>query len=650
MTESYSGRGTGEGDGKTGDGFGGVERGAEGFEKGFREEGIEIEVVEKFLLDNSDLNLDEKEKTEFSDKISRLKIGEKGILGEIAEKNNELNKMAGSLVEIFDVSKTDKVKELNEIEAKMLSLRRKSEIVEIKAINTLLYLIRKAKGLAEENEKKAAEVAEGEVQMKQEAAAKIAGLAQWRRDEMQKKGNGEEETVQKTDEDEVGDKKVDESVKNEAENGKEATNKKEDMKIGEEGRKRLIELLQKRADSQPETTREILEKQADVFTDLEIIDGKFWLFSFRYGDKAMALVNSDEEPKVFRPRFFRISGSDHQFKAFAGYREGGKAVLKGDEESPNQHYVQSAKLDARIDMVLQNLPEADGDILAGIWMGRYIPAMAGKGEEGRNLEDFQFSEEQVELKNEEWKGAQELERFLFNLYQGFNSFIFSREAGKNQNYLEKVFEYEVFRRKADVIELKNLWGRIEERSKELKIGNLSQGDDEQKRYVRKLKEVGGLILKSLIEGKRAATIEESGFYPDFSLKPVRRYVKGDAEMKIRIEEFETTSPEGDCLRWAMAKDQKGRVYVDNIYDPRVGIDSYGTPKKKVNMGMLIYKPEDYVSQVWSIPEKYIKSLDGESLEDKWYLHSGDYVDISEFLGLMKPVQMYKEALKKRGER
>lgn len=126
---------------------------------------------------------------------------------------------------------------------------------------------------------------------------------------------------------------------------------------------------------------------------------------------------------------------------------------------------------------------------------------------------------------------------------------------------------------------------------------------------------------------------ESGFVPNFKQKAIDKYIKTDGKSKINIEVFKNKSPEGDVLCWEMATDDKGRVYVDNIYDPSVGIDSYGTVKKKANMGMLVYKPEDYIKQSLSIPEKYKKES------------GGVYVDISKLLEESIVIKKYKESKK-----
>jgi hypothetical protein len=87
----------------------------------------------------------------------------------------------------------------------------------------------------------------------------------------------------------------------------------------------------------------------------------------------------------------------------------------------------------------------------------------------------------------------------------------------------------------------------------------------------------------------------------------------------------------------MAYDDKGRVYIDNIYDPRVEIGDYGIPSEIVQMGHLVYKPEDYRQQTYAIPEKY--------LNDKT---SHKYIDISALWENIPVIKKFKEELKKRG--
>jgi hypothetical protein len=80
------------------------------------------------------------------------------------------------------------------------------------------------------------------------------------------------------------------------------------------------------------------------------------------------------------------------------------------------------------------------------------------------------------------------------------------------------------------------------------------------------------------------------------------------------------------------------VYIDNIYDPRVGMNDYGIPEKITQMGHLVYKPEDYESQVrLGVPEKYLGKRT-----------AGGYVDISALWEKIPVIKNFKEELKKRG--
>jgi hypothetical protein len=87
----------------------------------------------------------------------------------------------------------------------------------------------------------------------------------------------------------------------------------------------------------------------------------------------------------------------------------------------------------------------------------------------------------------------------------------------------------------------------------------------------------------------------------------------------------------------MAHDDKGRVYIDNIYDPRVGVSDYGTLDQITQMGHLVYKPEDYSKQAnFGFPREYLREA-----EDS-------YVDISALWENILIIKNYKEELIKRG--
>ena len=98
-----------------------------------------------------------------------------------------------------------------------------------------------------------------------------------------------------------------------------------------------------------------------------------------------------------------------------------------------------------------------------------------------------------------------------------------------------------------------------------------------------------------------------------------------------------SSPEGDELIFAMAYDDKGRVYIDNIYDPRVSISDYGIPSEIVQMGHLVYKPEDYRQQTYAIPEKYLNEKG-----------SHNYIDITALWDNIPVIKNFKQELVGRG--
>jgi hypothetical protein len=140
-------------------------------------------------------------------------------------------------------------------------------------------------------------------------------------------------------------------------------------------------------------------------------------------------------------------------------------------------------------------------------------------------------------------------------------------------------------------------------------------------------------------------LNKSGFIPNFKQEPINTYRKSgydniaEKETNLKIEEYDAKSTAGDLLRFAMAIDDEGKVWIDNIYDPREKVDSYGTPAKKINMGMLIYKPQDYANQVEAIPQKYKGASEQNAQKDA----GQTYVDIRPYLALSPVVRAYMEA-------
>lgn len=125
--------------------------------------------------------------------------------------------------------------------------------------------------------------------------------------------------------------------------------------------------------------------------------------------------------------------------------------------------------------------------------------------------------------------------------------------------------------------------------------------------------------------------------PDFKKKPTNSYNKGN----VKIEEYTVKNDSGDELVFAMAEDEQGRVYIDDIYDPRIGVTDYGTHKKICQMGHLVFKPEDYTTQTFGIPEKYKKPvLDKEG-------KSTEYTDINTFWENIPLIAEYKKVVSSR---
>ena len=385
---------------------------------------------------------------------------------------------------------------------------------------------------------------------------------------------------------------------------------------------------------QPKTTKDILTNYQELFISSKVIDNKIYFFTANYGNKVMALVNSDEEPNIFHPRFFRISGSDHQFKAYPGYRSDMQA-LKGKEDDKNHHYVQSAKLDSRVILTLQELPKKYDDKERRL-ISDYMPIMSNltKNTSGRNLEDFKFSEEQVQFKNESWQKIKDYQKYFLDVYGCLNYSPKKQNAKNFYTNLKSVSTFFEF----NVNKLSETMNSIPDKDDNWTMADiLSNKDPLVINFKNEISQVAQTFTEAIFNYEPFYNyMKKTGFIPDFNKKPTEKYIKTDGQNQIQIEMFVNNSPEGDILCWEMATDNEGRTYIDNIYDPTVGIDSYGTPKKKTNMGMLIYKPEDYEEQTFFVPEKYTQKR-----------KDSDYIDISLLIELLEPVKMYKEGLKYR---
>ena len=316
------------------------------------------------------------------------------------------------------------------------------------------------------------------------------------------------------------------------------------------------------------------------------IDGlNFKFFNAMY--EGMGAIVKDEDG-VMKTRAFRESGSDHQFKSAPGMEE--FRWIKGNEWDPNKHYVQSGKLDPRVYEILSDLSEKKtprGSLqIAASSLVTFVRNL--KEQPSEDSEKFEFSEKQHEFKDEKWN------RMRQNLTKDFKKFMDIKQYGRTYDS-SKMLSEEEYAKKFDERFIKN--------------------------------------------EKLLTALERSGMVPDFSRKQDVRYFKDNGN--IRIEEFIASSDKGDNICWSMATDRQNRVYIDDIFTPDVPLDSYGTPSEKTNMGMLIYKPEDYASQNRGLPNKYVK-------ERK--VNGNAYEDISDMLKAMPPVQKYMQALRARRKR
>lgn len=423
---------------------------------------------------------------------------------------------------------------------------------------------------------------------------------------------------------------------------------KETKKLSEEESKESINQIFKEIESsigeQPESVQKIVEEVKDKFKTFATIEGKDFIFTDINDGRLLALVRDENNGNKWKTRVFRISGSDHQWKSYPGKRKNGD-IMKGDEENPLHHYVQSAKLDKNMYKMISSIPEARGFISR---LSEYLPM---KGE--RFEDEFEFKEDYLELKNKEWHKYQRYSQMFFNNYMYFSNQK-KEDIGQDVSDYKVVKEIslsemengpqEFFKKMADAFE--ELYQNpetkkaIEENPQNLVrnfLDDLNNPNTPEcfKVFAQKYHEGLSEFFEYGFASKFPGGCPES-LIPDFSKeKIIDSYQKGD----INIEEYEVKSPEGDNLVFSMAQDKKGRVYIDNIYDPRVGMNDYGTLNKICQMGHLVYKPEDYKEQVFGIPEKYIKPGSSEN-----------YVDISALWENIPIVKKYKQELAKRSSK
>jgi len=388
---------------------------------------------------------------------------------------------------------------------------------------------------------------------------------------------------------------------------------------------------------QPESVQKIYEEIKDKFKNYAIIDGREFMFTdiSGSGEKIIALVKDENKWKT---RLFRISNSDNQWKSYPG--KDGDRIMKGEEDNRLHHYVQSAKLDKDIYKIISSFKK---DNNFNNYLSKYIP----EKQSNRLIDELEFKEEYLELKNPEWKWYQEFcQKFFMNyMYFSNESRHVSLDKGcyksvkdisltksETQEYYKKIAEAfeELNQNPIAKAEIEDWYNKYPEKRKNIsEFLNGSNVPDYFKEFAQKYYDgVSGLFEYGFSRNPPQSLI------PDFTKeKIVDSYKKGD----ISIEEYEVKSPEGDDLIFAMAYDDKGRVYIDNIYDPRVGMNDYGIKEKICQMGHLVYKSEDYKEQTFGIPYEYKKEAD-----------SG-YTNINAFWAKNPIIKKFKEELVERGE-
>lgn len=405
----------------------------------------------------------------------------------------------------------------------------------------------------------------------------------------------------------------------------------------------ILKNIEATLDQQPQSVQDMFRSHDQgtnhiPFQFVREIQGKQYIFTTISGNE-VALVQNDKDKNRYKLRFFRFSGSDHQWKAIPGSR-GNDEFMKGEENNPLHHYVQSAKLHKDMYRVLNELPQ--GDLPFSLFEYLPIPENKARHMSGKYADEFEFKEEYLALKNKNWKDFQDFAQQFYKMYievvasaDSFRNFTlqgkFYRLLSDEKNIhpaLKVIKEY---------LEQINADPKYRDKLSKTSLRSLQFSDEDR---LREIPEIFHKNFSAYIEEGFDASFPES-MLPDFSLAHRRdSYEKPDVEVAgdtINIEEYAVESSEGDSLVFAMAYDSKGRVYIDNIYDPRVGMNDYGTLEKICQMGHLVYKPEDYKFQAGpGFPEGYL----GEK--------NGQYVEINKLWEKLAPVKRFKEELIRRG--
>jgi hypothetical protein len=406
--------------------------------------------------------------------------------------------------------------------------------------------------------------------------------------------------------------------------------------------KEALNSVKSHVEEQPVSIQHMIEQGILIendFSKITNIDNKNFIFSKINDNSVITLVQDKENANGYKTRIFRFSGSDHQWKSIAGLRLDG-SYMKGDEKNPLHHYVQSAKLHKDIYRVINDLPQKKSNYE----MEDFLPRECGSNNKNIPWEEFEFKEKHQTLKNKEWASYQ---KFCQEVYKNYMEFVASANQSscklngrlyKNLIPLESIQEFKNIKIVLEEVNENNPNDYLFNNYSKLSFCQRSRNPEFKKIAEVYNENIGHYIEKSFM------TPPPETMIPNFSQencidKYIKKNLNGDDKNNIYIEEYKVSSPEGDELIFAMAYDDKGRVYIDNIYDPRVGLNDYGLPEQITQMGFLVYKPEDYTEQIeFGFPKKYL----GEKTDHE------KYTDINALWKNIPIIKKYRNELIKRG--
>ncbi len=121
------------------------------------------------------------------------------------------------------------------------------------------------------------------------------------------------------------------------------------------------------------------------------------------------------------------------------------------------------------------------------------------------------------------------------------------------------------------------------------------------------------------------------FIPDFTQNPEFSYQESHNYLgDVTYEIYGGATFREEEIKWLVAKDSEGRVWISNIYFANGDISTYGTSKTVIDAGILTSKPLDYENQIDALDQNFISP-------------KGNYGDITPILDHLKPIRDYRKA-------